>query len=192
MTSAEYTAMHRSYEEAGALRDRLQCCRLTAQTREMIRKAYGLRRGSDYQGAVEIFQQVLNHGEAFAEGYDIPSIRPSDRQPPEGRMTELFAQPRPIEEIHYLDQEIVHCAGKTFRIKSHSVKTRKDDLMLCVSGDRIVYQASLLPEAEMGEIVEAPWNNLDWLKARKFSIYRPFLSLPSRWVSEENAYSHSL
>ena len=194
MTSAEYTAMLRSYQDAQNMMARLQHWRLSPQTREMVRKAYDLRRGSHYQGAVEQIAQVLEEGRAFAEGYDIPSIRPYDLQQQGGEVTKLFAQPFTIEADHYLDkeQEIIYCAGDTFRIVGCDVKTLKDEPIRCVSGDMLVYQGLPVKEDETGETIEAPWENLDLLNSRKFSIYKPFLDLSSRWISNEDVCSHSL
>ena len=193
MNNAEYMAMHRSYDEARALMEHLQYWRLTAETRKMLNDAYDLREASDYQRAVEMFEQVRDHGEAFVQGYEIPSIRLTGQQP-NGPKVEFFAQPRPIKDEHYLhkDQEIIYCAGKTFRIVDCNILTREDDLIRCVSGDVLIYQGILAPEAEQGDTVEAPWNNLDLLKARKFSAYKPFLGVSPRWVTDENAYSHGL
>lgn len=193
MNNAEYMAMHRSYEEARSLMERLQYWRLTAETRKMLNEAYDLREASDYHGAVAMFERVRDQGEAFVEGYEIPSIRLAGQQS-NGSKVELFAQPRPIKDEHYLhkDQEIVHCTGKTFRIVDCNILTQEEDLIRCVSGDVLIYQGILAPEAEQWDTVEAPWNNLDLVKVRKFSAYKPFLGVSPRWVTDENAYSHGL
>ena len=191
MTGREHTPTYRAFKEEDILLELIQGCRLTAQTREMISEAYSLRRGNDYQGAADMFRRVCDHGEAFAEGYEIPTIRlMSDCSLSNGK-AELGARPWPIEEDHCLKGEIVYCAGHTFRIESCEIKRRKDDPIRFVSGDMLIYQGILAPEAEKWETVKAPWNNLDWLKARKFSTYRPYMGFSARWTSK-NPYSRSL
>ena len=192
MAFREHTPTYRAFKEEDLLLDLIQGCRLTAQTREMMSEALDLRLGNDFQGAADMFRRVRKHGEAFAEGYELPTIRLMPDCSLANGKAELGARPCPIEEDHCLKGEIVYCAGHTFRIESCEIKRRKDDPIRFVSGDMIIYQGVLAPEAEKWETVKAPWNNSDWLKARKFSTDRPYMGVSARWVSDENAYSHGL
>lgn len=188
MTGKEYNAMHRSYEEGWVMMERLRFWRLTTPTREMFREIFNLMDGHDYQRAREVIAQVLAEGEAFAKGYEIPSIV-LDKWLPDGS-AELIAQPWPIRKAHYLDQETIYCEGTTFRIEDCAVKTRKDDPIRYVSGKRFIYRGILVPEDKTGEILVAPWNNLSQVKKRKFSKYKPFLTPGPR--SDEWEYGHGI
>ena len=188
MTSAEYAAMHRSYEEGWVLMESLRFWRLTTPTREMFRGIFDLMDGHEYQRAREVIAQVLAEGEAFAKGYEIPSIF-IDRWLPDGS-AELIAQPWPIRKAHHLDGEIIFCEGKTFRIEDCAVKTRKDDPIRYVSGDGLIYQGSPVPEDETGKILVAPWNNSSQVEKRKFSRYKPFLTPGPR--SAEKGYANGI
>lgn len=190
MNSKEYTAMHRSYEEAEVMMDHLRFWRLTTPTREMFLRVFDLMEDNDHQSALEVIAQVLAEGEAFAKGYEIPSIF-LDRWLPDGR-AELIAQPRPIKDDHYLDQETIYCAGKTFRIEDCVVRTREDDPVLYVSGHMLVYKGSLVPENETGEILVAPWNDLGRVEERKFSRYKTFLNKSPGLRSDEQEDTYGL
>lgn len=176
MTGEEFTAMNRAYGNVRVMTDRLAHWRLSPETKEMFGKVFDLLRDSQYQEALELSEKVLAQGKAFAEGYDIISIMLDRRLSDD--MAEFFAQPRIIEENHYLDQgrEIIYYEGETFQIEHCKRLRRKDHPRLCVSGDRVVYRGRRV-DASAGEILVAPWNDLDRMKKRKFSMYKPFLGM---------------
>lgn len=168
---------------------RLQYWILSKKTRDMFHEAYDLRRAGRYREALEKIEEVLEFGEAFAKGYAIPSII-LDKRCRNGSV-EFIAWPWIIEEVHHLDKDkdIIYCEGQIFRIESHAVKTRKDDPIRYASGNMLVYQGRKVEDKEAGELVVAPWDNLDLVKERKFSRYKPFLGQAPERISGPCAHS---
>ena len=163
---------------------------MTTATRKRYYQVVDLLDQHRYQQALDLAEDVIARGEAYAEGYAcIEVLHDSDANHANG-MAQLIAKPYPVRDVHYLDkdQEIIYSNGETFRIESCKLVTSESNPELCSTGSMLVYEATQVNEAETGKIVVAPWNDPDRMKKRKFSHMKMFLSGGGRLANLGPAY----
>ena len=172
----EHVLRERFYKRFTVLIDCVQHWRLTTATRKRYYQVVDLLDQRRYQQALDLAEDIIERGEAYAEGYDCIGVRRNGNQA--NGMAQLIANPYPIRDVHYLDKdrEIVYSNGETFRIESCKLVTSESHPDLCTLGSMLVYEATQVDEAETGEIVVAPWNDPDRMKKRKFSYKKMFVS----------------
>ena len=174
----EHVLRERFYKRLNFLSRCVEYWRLTPATREKYQQVYDLLDQRRYQQALDLAEDLIVRGEAYAEGYDfIEVIHDRDADHANG-MAQLIAKPYPIRDVHYLDKdrEIVFSSGATFRIESCTLVTSESQPERCTIGSMLVYGGAKVDEAAAGEMVVAPWNDLDRMKRRKFTWNEPFLS----------------
>ena len=175
---AEHRLRELFYKRLAVLMDCVDYWRLTKTTRERYQQVFDLLDQRRFQQALDLAEDIIARGEAYAEGYDcIEVIRNYDADQVNG-MAQFVAKPYPIRDVHYLDKdrEIVYSNGDTFRIESCKIATSESNPELCTTGSMLVFEATQVDEATTGEIVVAPWNDPDRMKKRKFSHMKTFLS----------------
>ena len=178
------------YKRLTVLVDCVDYWRLTTATRERYQQVFDLLDQRRFQQALDLAEDIIARGEAYAEGYDcIEVIRNYDADQGNG-MAQFIAKPYPIREVHYLDKdrEIVFANDDTFRIESCTLVTSASNPERCMIGSMLVYEATKVDEAETGEIVVAPWNDPGRVKKRKFSHMKTFLSGGGRLENFSPAY----
>ena len=166
------------YKRLTVLVDCVDYWRLTTATRERHQQVFDLLDERRFQQALDLAEDLIVRGEAYAEGYDcIEIIRNHDADQANG-MAQFIAKPYPIRDVHYLDKdrEIVFANDDTFRIEACTLVTNESNPELCTTGSMLVYEGAQVDEATTGEIVVAPWNDPDRMKKRKFSHMKTFLS----------------
>ena len=172
----EHVLREHFYKRFTFLIDCVQYWRLTTETRKRYYQVVDLLDQRRYQQALDLAEDVIAHGEAYAEGYAfIEVLRDGNHA---NGMAQLIAKPYPVRDVHYLDkdQEIIYSNGETFRIESCKLVTSESHPERCTTGSMLVFEATQVDEAETGEIVVAPWNDPDRVKKRKFSHMKMFLS----------------
>ena len=180
----EHRLREHFYKRFAVLVEGVDCWRLTTATRKRYYQVVDLLGQRRFQQALDLAEDIIARGEAYAEGYEGISIF-RDGNHANG-MAQLIAKPYPIRDVHYLDKdrEIVYSNGETFRIESCKLVTSESHPERCTTGSMLVYEATQVDESETGEIVVAPWNDPDRMKKRKFTWWDPFPCARGRFGSD--------
>ena len=179
----EHVLRERFYKRLNFLSRRVEYWRLTTATRKKYYQVYDLLDQRRFQQALDLTEDLIARGEAYAEGYDcFGVIRDGNHA---NGMAQFIAKPYPIKDVHYLDndREIIYSEGKTFRIESCKLVTSESHPERCTIGSMLVYEATQVDEAETGEIVIAPWNEPERVEKRKFTWWEPFPCARGRFGS---------
>ena len=174
LVGEEHRLREHFYERLAVLMEGVEYWRLTTATRERYYQVFDLLGQRRFQQALDLTEDLIARGEAYAEGYDCIGVF-RDGNHANG-MAQLIAKPYPIRDVHYLDKdrEIVYSNGETFRIESCKLVTSESHPERCTTGSMLVYEGTQVDEATTGEIVVAPWNDPDRVEKRKFTWWDPF------------------
>ena len=170
----EHVLREHFYKRFAVLVEGVEYWRLTSATRKRYYQVVDLLDQRRYQQALDLTEDLIARGEAYAEGYDCNGVV-RDGNHANG-MAQFIAKPYPIRDVHYLDKdrEIVYSNGETFRIESCKIATSESNPELCTNGSMLVFEATKVDEATTGEVVVAPWNDPDRVEKRKFTWWDPF------------------